>query len=217
MSRTQTQGRTTSSVNRTNHRSFEKSHYAMDWARLIRFTAPTIGLTAILSSLVALTLGAGCASKGLDAPTGNAPTAGTDAPRSAALDVRPISTGSTSSPQAGSTSSPQAGSTSSPQAGSTSSPQATSGQTYLPPSQPPAYAPPDLSPASDPVITQAPGASADSGLTAGGTTYTVQHGDTLFRIAKEHYGSGKQWTRIASANPCLTPAKLRAGQKIILP
>ena len=52
---------------------------------------------------------------------------------------------------------------------------------------------------------------------ASGKTYLVKHGDTLFRIAKEHYGSGGQWRRIAQANPGLTPATLKAGQKLVMP
>jgi nucleoid-associated protein YgaU len=48
-------------------------------------------------------------------------------------------------------------------------------------------------------------------------SYTVRHGDTLYSIAKSHYGSGKEYTRIVSANPGLTPERLRAGQKIVIP
>ncbi len=35
---------------------------------------------------------------------------------------------------------------------------------------------------------------------AGGQTYTVQKGDTLYGLAKRFYGDGKLWTRIADAN-----------------
>ena len=31
-------------------------------------------------------------------------------------------------------------------------------------------------------------------------TYTVQKGDTLSRIAKEHYGDANQWRKIYEAN-----------------
>ena len=31
-------------------------------------------------------------------------------------------------------------------------------------------------------------------------TYTVQKGDTLSRIAKEHYGDASQWRKIYEAN-----------------
>lgn len=61
-----------------------------------------------------------------------------------------------------------------------------------------------------------PAAFTGAAATAGGK-YTVQKGDTLFRIAKEKYGDGKQWTRIAQANPGLSPSTLKVGQKIVIP
>jgi lipoprotein NlpD len=169
-------------------RSYGDSHYAMDWASVVRFTAPTIGLVVVLGGLIALTLGAGCTSKpGLDAPTANV-TPTSDAPQGSALQV---------------------------------SPPAPTTPAYVAPSQPSAYAPPSTPTTADPVITPAPtlaaSTGADPGASAAGSTYTVQHGDTLFRIAKQHYGNGKQWARIVSANPGLTPANLKAGQKIVLP
>jgi 5'-nucleotidase len=48
-------------------------------------------------------------------------------------------------------------------------------------------------------------------------SYTVRKGDTLYGIAKNKYGDGKQWTRIASANPGLRPEGLKAGQTIMVP
>ncbi len=50
-----------------------------------------------------------------------------------------------------------------------------------------------------------------------GSTYKVKAGDTLFGIARTTYGDGKSWTRIASANPGLSPKSLKAGQTITLP
>ena len=35
---------------------------------------------------------------------------------------------------------------------------------------------------------------------AGGQTYTVKAGDTLYTLAKRFYGDGKLWTKIADAN-----------------
>ena len=32
-------------------------------------------------------------------------------------------------------------------------------------------------------------------------TYTIQKGDTLFRIAKDRYGDGTMWQKIVNANP----------------
>jgi 5'-nucleotidase len=52
---------------------------------------------------------------------------------------------------------------------------------------------------------------------AAGRSYQVQKGDTLFRIAHTHYGNGNQWSRIASANPGLSPATLKAGTTIVVP
>lgn len=77
---------------------------------------------------------------------------------------------------------------------------------YTPPS--PAYAPPT------PVVTADP--TRDS-RPAGGQTYTVQKGDTLYKIARDHYGDPKQWTRIAAANPGMNANAIKVGQKITLP
>lgn len=52
---------------------------------------------------------------------------------------------------------------------------------------------------------------------AAGSKYKVKPGDTLFGIAKTNYGDGKQWNRIASANPGLSPKSLKAGQTITIP
>jgi 5'-nucleotidase len=52
---------------------------------------------------------------------------------------------------------------------------------------------------------------------AGGRPYKVQRGDTLFRIAKTHYGDGNRWQQIASANPGVTPTTLKAGSTIVVP
>lgn len=52
---------------------------------------------------------------------------------------------------------------------------------------------------------------------AAATTYTIARGDTLWSIAQRHYGDGKQWKKIAAANPGLSPTKLRIGQSITLP
>ncbi len=50
-----------------------------------------------------------------------------------------------------------------------------------------------------------------------GSKYKVKPGDTLFGIARASYGDGKQWNRIASANPGLSPQSLKAGQTITVP
>lgn len=51
----------------------------------------------------------------------------------------------------------------------------------------------------------------------GGTSYTVARGDTLWSIAQKHYGDGKRWQDIASANGISDARKLAVGQKIVLP
>ena len=58
---------------------------------------------------------------------------------------------------------------------------------------------------------------AASAAPAGSKTYKVKKGDTLFSIAKTQLGSGRDWQKIAAANPGLTPAKLKAGQQIAMP
>ena len=69
-----------------------------------------------------------------------------------------------------------------------------------------------------PAVTQTPAASAAVPVsgTAGGS-YVVKKGDTLFSIAKQAYGNGNQWQKIAQANPGLSPATLKAGRTITLP
>ena len=59
-------------------------------------------------------------------------------------------------------------------------------------------------------------ANGGGGMLPGGT-YTVKKGDTLYGIARQRYGDGKQWVRIAEANPGLRPEALKAGQTITVP
>jgi nucleoid-associated protein YgaU len=82
-----------------------------------------------------------------------------------------------------------------------------------PPAQPVVYdAPPT------PAVTAAPAApEAAAAPAAGGKKYKVQKGDTLYSLAKSHYGSGKQFTKIVAANPGLSPETLKAGQTITIP
>ena len=66
--------------------------------------------------------------------------------------------------------------------------------------------------ASEPVVSSTP-----TGPAASSNTHVVKKGETLYSIAKQKYGSGKQWQKIASANPGLTPATLKVGQTITIP
>ena len=71
----------------------------------------------------------------------------------------------------------------------------------------------------DPTDLPSGGANAGPGATSAGASrqYRVQKGDTLFRIAKSHYGNGNRWQQIAAANPGLSPASLQAGATIMVP
>ena len=98
--------------------------------------------------------------------------------------------------------------------------------------QPPAFdttgvvptAPQPITP--DPVVTTTP-AAVDTTTTVvsstthnrlmGEKTHKVHKGETLFSIAKNTYGDGKAWKKIVSANPGLTPAKLKVGQVLTMP
>jgi 5'-nucleotidase/UDP-sugar diphosphatase len=58
---------------------------------------------------------------------------------------------------------------------------------------------------------------ASGTIAAAGGKYKVKKGDTLYGIARTTYGDGKQWQRIASANPGLSPTSLKVGQVIVVP
>jgi hypothetical protein len=69
------------------------------------------------------------------------------------------------------------------------------------------------------VAGMAPGIIVD----LGGVTYPqpryvyVQPGDTMWSIAARTYGSPRRWRAIVAANPRADPAKLRVGQRLVLP
>jgi 5'-nucleotidase len=80
----------------------------------------------------------------------------------------------------------------------------------IPSIEPVAAPAPVMASATTPAPSAGPAASS-------GSNYQVKKGDTLFGIARTHYGDGKQWQRIANANPGLTPANLKAGSMIAIP
>ena len=57
----------------------------------------------------------------------------------------------------------------------------------------------------------------NASVSSAGGAYTVKKGDTLYSIARKSYGDGKQWQKIASANPGLRPETLKVGQTITIP
>jgi nucleoid-associated protein YgaU len=67
---------------------------------------------------------------------------------------------------------------------------------------------------SPPVVTQTSfnGASAPAS-----GSYTIQKGDTLFKIARSRYGDASAVRKIKEANPGLDADHIRVGQKINLP
>ncbi|HZL37753.1 MAG TPA: LysM domain-containing protein [Tepidisphaeraceae bacterium] len=106
------------------------------------------------------------------------------------------------------------------------SPIARTGPRYAAPTRGPAVIPPDeptvplIASAPAVALTHLPNPAHAATVAAAhlpGNAYKVKRGDTLFRIAKARYGDGKQWTRIASANPGLSARTLKAGQSITLP
>ena len=88
----------------------------------------------------------------------------------------------------------------------------TTAPAYVPPPviAPPAAATPIPAPHAAAPSSPAPAKPVDN-------TYVIQKGDTLYAIAKKHYGDGKKAKDIKNANPGLDPAKLKVGDKIILP
>lgn len=80
--------------------------------------------------------------------------------------------------------------------------------------------PTSVMPAASPMTTVAPDPSAgtiNAAVAPASNTYTIKHGDTLWKIAASHYGDGKKWKQIADANPGISPSSLRVGQTITLP
>lgn len=77
--------------------------------------------------------------------------------------------------------------------------------------------------ASKPVVASAPRAPAPVAHTMNATTapasssYTVQKGDSLMRIAAKTLGSKERWTEIRDVNHGVDPHSLHVGQKLVIP
>jgi LysM repeat protein len=56
-----------------------------------------------------------------------------------------------------------------------------------------------------------------SGTLAPAADHVVQPGETLDRIAEEHFGDPTEWRALASANGIRDPFEIRAGQRITVP
>ena len=70
-----------------------------------------------------------------------------------------------------------------------------------------------------PPIMESPEPAPSAARVSAGTTYVVQKGDTLEKIAKKFYGSTKKWHRIYKANQSVlkSPDRIRSGQKLTIP
>ena len=114
-----------------------------------------------------------------------------------------------------------------PPAGATAAYTAT--PSYTPPATP-AYVPPASPVATGPQFTEpaVPDTALKTSTPSGnakyavasdvsGTSYTVQKGDTLSKIARDHYGNPSKWKQIAAANPGINPNGLKVGQRLVMP
>jgi nucleoid-associated protein YgaU len=63
------------------------------------------------------------------------------------------------------------------------------------------------------------GASTTAPVAGAVATYEVKKGDSLSKIAKQHYGSAADWKRIFEANTDILkdPDKIYPGQKLKIP
>ena len=92
------------------------------------------------------------------------------------------------------------------------------GATPTPESSPsPTPAPTDIfaqSPAPSVEASPAPAVSTEPGTSAGGTTYKVKAGDTMWAIAQK---LGISLSALKDANPTVDPTKMQIGSELIIP
>lgn len=50
-----------------------------------------------------------------------------------------------------------------------------------------------------------------------GDTITVQLGDTLYGLAKQHLGDGARWKELADYNGIANPSRLQVGAVLVVP
>lgn len=69
------------------------------------------------------------------------------------------------------------------------------------------------------LTTQSTLADKPAAASAGNRRYTVKAGDTLSKIAKEHYGDASQWKRIHQANAASIPNPdlIHPGLELVIP
>lgn len=83
--------------------------------------------------------------------------------------------------------------------------------------------PPKPAPAPEPEASSAtypkPAAEEPAASAAGQRTYTVQPGDSLWKIAEAQYGDGSKYMKIFEANQPLLedPDKIHPGQELVIP
>ena len=80
---------------------------------------------------------------------------------------------------------------------------------------PPAYRPVPPAPS---IPLASPVAPANASVTNSARIVTVQPGDSLWKIAEQHFGNGMRWQELLSVNPGISdPGRIIAGSQIVLP
>jgi nucleoid-associated protein YgaU len=103
------------------------------------------------------------------------------------------------------------------------SPATTPMRTTTPPQAPAPTAAPATAMVSAPAAYSAPRAPAPAvhvsaaSVPTGSSTYTVQKGDSLMRIAAKTLGTKERWTEIRDVNHGVDPHTLHVGQKLVIP